>query len=167
MKPTPFTLDHIHYRSQNFDETRKFYIKVMGATDLGMVDLGKLGHRTPNLQLDLAGTNLLFAQDETASTKPTDECGFPCNVPPWSTRHGVYHIAILVDNCKDATDYFSSLAKEVYKEEAADPKSPKYVADGTGYNVVAIAPFDAGDNITASFLYAPDGMAIELKENRK
>ena len=152
MKPTPLTLDHIHYKSQDFNETKKFYIKVMEATDLGLVDLGPKESRKPNLQLKLAGTNLLFVQDESASTKPTDECGFPCNVPPWSKRHGVYHIALLVDNCKEATDYFSSRAKEVY---------------GPEYKAVAIEPFDAGDNITASFLYAPDGMAIELKENRK
>lgn len=171
MKPTPFTLDHIHYKSQNFDETKRFYVNVMGATDLRIIQLGpppEPGNQRPdNLQMTLAGVDLLFAQDDKSSTKPTEECGFPCQVPPWNTRHGVYHIAILVDNCKEATKYFYELAQAEYKEDSEDPTNPKYVEDGTGFNVVAIEPFDAGDNITASFLYAPDGMAIELKENRK
>ena len=94
MKPNLFTFDHIHYKSQNFDDTKKFYIEVMGATDLGFVDLGTEGSRKPNLQLQLAGANLLFTQDESASTEPTDECGFPCQVPPWNKRHGVYHIVV-------------------------------------------------------------------------
>lgn len=145
-----FTFDHIHYKSQDFGETRKFYIDVMGATDLGDQVLGKEGSRSPNLQLELAGATLLFAEDSSSSTKDTEECGFPCNVPPWSKRHGVYHIAILVDNCDEATAYFANRAKEVYGEEK---------------EIVALEPFFAGENIRASFLEAPDGMAIELKEN--
>ncbi|MDG1331464.1 MAG: hypothetical protein P8P74_03995 [Crocinitomicaceae bacterium] len=143
----PFTFDHIHYKSQSFDSTKKFYIDVMGATDQGFVELGGKS----NLQLELAGMTLLFVDDPKASTTNTEECGFPCNVPPWDTRHGVFHIAVLVDNCNDATEYFSNKAKEVYD----DPE----------LNIIALGPIMASDNIRASFLYAPDGMAVELKEN--
>jgi catechol 2,3-dioxygenase-like lactoylglutathione lyase family enzyme len=146
----PFTFDHIHYKSQNFDETRKFYVDLMGATDHGFTDLGKEGSRTPNLQLELAGITLFFAEDSKASTEDTEECGFPCNVPPWTTRHGVYHIALLVENCDDATAFIAKKADEIY---------------GPNNDIIALEPFMAGDGIRASFLKAPDGMAIELKED--
>jgi len=58
-----------------------------------------------------------------------------------SDRLGVYHIAFLVDNCDAATEY--------------------YVNRGA---VVAIAPFNASPTIRASFLSAPDGMMVELKQ---
>ncbi len=146
----PFTFDHIHYKSQSFDATRQFYIDIMGATDHGFTELGKEGSRTPNLQLELAGITLFFAEDSSASTKDTEECGFPCNVPPWDTRHGVYHIALLVEDCDAATEYFREKGKEVY---------------GPDEDIVLLGPFMAGDKIRASFLKAPDGMAIELKQD--
>lgn len=145
-----FTLDHIHYKTQSFTETITFFVDVMGATVQGYLDLGPEGNRAPNLQLDFAGTTLFFVQDDKSSENPTEECGFPCNVPPWNKRHGVYHIALLVDNCDEATAYFATRAREVY---------------GPDTNIVALEPFMAGDNIRASFLSGPDGMAIELKEN--
>ena len=148
----PFTFDHIHYKSQSFDETKKFYVDLMGATDHGFTELGPEGKRAPNLQLELAGITLFFAEDSNASTKDTEECGFPCNVPPWKTRHGVYHIALSVENCDDATQYFSDRAIELY---------------GVDNDIISLEPFMAGDGIRASFLKAPDGMAIELKEDIK
>lgn len=60
---------------------------------------------------------------------------------PAGDRLGVYHIAFLVDDCDVATKY--------------------YVGRGAK---VAIAPFDASDTIRASFLTAPDGMLVELKQ---
>lgn len=146
----PLSFDHIHYKSQDFNKTKEFYIQVMGAEDLGYIELGPEGKRSPNLQLSLGGAMLLFAEDSGVSTAPTEECGFPCNVPPWNTRHGVYHIALLVADCDAATEYFREKGKEVY---------------GADVNIVAMEPFIAGVNIRASFLSAPDGMAIELKQN--
>lgn len=145
-----YAFDHIHYKTRSFDETRLFFIDVMGAIEQGILDLGPKGKRTPNLQLDFAGTTLFFVEDDKSSEEATQECGFPCNVPPWNARHGVYHIALLVDNCDEATAYFATRAREVY---------------GPDKNIVALEPFMAGDNIRASFLSGPDGMAIELKEN--
>ncbi len=147
----PIKFDHLHYKTQSFDATKQFYIEVMGAIDRGYVDLGKEGQRSPNLQLELAGITLFFAEDSSASTNNSTDCDSPCNVPPWNTRHGVYHMAVLVDDCDDATEYFSKKAKEVYN----DPD----------LNIVALGPFMAGDKIRASFLNAPDGMAIELKQD--
>jgi hypothetical protein len=60
---------------------------------------------------------------------------------PVSERLGVYHIAFLVDNCDAATEYYVKRGAEV-----------------------AIAPLDASDSIRASFLAAPDGMMVELKQ---
>lgn len=133
MAPT-LSLDHVHYRasSSNFAATLDFYVGIMGAENLGTVDLGKAGKRTPHLQLELGNVMLLFA--------PSDES--PDSAVPASTRLGVYHIAFLVENCDEATKYYAA--------QGAD---------------VAIAPFLAGDGIKASFLAAPDGMLVELKEN--
>ena len=60
---------------------------------------------------------------------------------PASKRLGAYHIAFLVDNCIEATGYF--------KKRGA---------------TVAIKPKWYSDTIFASFLAAPDGMMVELKE---
>ena len=162
MEPKVFTLDHIHYKTQDFEEIKRFYVDVMGATDLGSLKLGGEEH----LQLRLAGMDLLFAKDANERSteamcdcKPESKPKFPCVVPPWTMRHGVYHIAILVDDCVEATKYFQKKADIVYKNKKM--YYPK--ADGT--NIVAKGPLVAADNIVASFLYAPDGMAIELKQN--
>ena len=56
-------------------------------------------------------------------------------------RLGVYHIAYLVDDCQAATDYYENKGAEV-----------------------AMCPFKANDQIMASFLQAPDGMWVELKQ---
>jgi catechol 2,3-dioxygenase-like lactoylglutathione lyase family enzyme len=55
---TSLRFDHVHYRSSDFDKTREFYVGIMGATDLGTIDLGPEGHRQPNLQLELGGVTL-------------------------------------------------------------------------------------------------------------
>ena len=60
---------------------------------------------------------------------------------PANEKMGVYHIAFLVADCDAATNY--------YQLKGA---------------VVAIPPFNASDNIRASFLSAPDGMLLELKQ---
>lgn len=60
---------------------------------------------------------------------------------PASERLGVYHIAFLVDNCDAATEYYVKRGAEV-----------------------AITPFNASRTIRASFLAAPDGMMVELKQ---
>lgn len=144
------SFDHIHYKTQSLDSIRKFYIDVLEAIDLGPVDLGTEGNRKPNLQLALGGTTLLFVEDQTASITGLAECDHPCTTPPWNTRNGVYHIAFLVDDCNAATAYYQQRAINVY---------------GKGTNIVAMQPFVAGDKIKASFLLAPDGMAVELKED--
>jgi catechol 2,3-dioxygenase-like lactoylglutathione lyase family enzyme len=126
---TNLSFDHIHYRYSDLEVTRDFYVGIMGAIDLGPVDLaGK-----PNLQLELAGVTLFFA----------NEADDPVPVIPVSAKEklGVYHIAFLVANCDDATEY--------YRNKGAK---------------VAIEPFNASDNIRASFLSAPDGMLVELKQ---
>lgn len=144
------SFDHIHYRTQSFEETKKFYMEVMGAINVGEVELGKDGVLKPNLQLELGGAMLLFAED-ASELKTNEDCEAPCVVPPWSSRHGVYHIAMLVDDIVKATEFFRQKAIEVY---------------GTDKDFVLLGPFNAGGNIWASFLNAPDGMAIELKEIR-
>jgi catechol 2,3-dioxygenase-like lactoylglutathione lyase family enzyme len=60
---------------------------------------------------------------------------------PATERRGVYHIAFLVDDCDAATKYYSQRGAKVAKE-----------------------PFQATENIRASFLQAPDGMWVELKQ---
>ena len=55
---------------------------------------------------------------------------------------GVYHIAFLVDDCRKATAYFT----KIKKAKIAKPRK-RY-----------------SDTIVASFLAAPDGMMVELKE---
>lgn len=131
MKPT-LSLDHVHYRSSDFDKTRTFYVGIMDAIDLGTVDLGPEGKRTPNLQLALGGATLLFA----LSSDPPEPV-------PANERLGVYHIAFLVADCDAATEYYRSKGAQV-----------------------ALEPFDAGDDIRASFLCAPDGMWVELKQDQ-
>ncbi len=130
MEPTP-SFDHVHYRSTDFVKTREFYVGVMGAIDLGTIDLILGGKATPNLQLELGGVTLLFA--------PSDQD--PESAVPATERLGVYHIAFLVADCRAATEY--------------------YEARGA---VVAKQPAQVGDNIIASFLQAPDGMWVELKQ---
>jgi catechol-2,3-dioxygenase len=146
------SFDHIHYKTQSIASIRKFYIEVLEAIDLGSVDLGVEGDRKPNLMLALGGTTLLFVEgppeDETGCEMCDDN---PCTIPPWNTRNGVYHIAFLVDNCDVATAYYEQRAITAYKDDKKD--------------IVAKAPFDASNNIRASFLLAPDGMAVELKQD--
>jgi catechol 2,3-dioxygenase-like lactoylglutathione lyase family enzyme len=60
---------------------------------------------------------------------------------PATTRLGVYHIAFLVEDCVAATLY--------YEERGAE---------------VAVKPFQASSDLMASFLAAPDGMWLELKQ---
>ena len=89
---TNLSFDHVHYRSSDFDKTRKFYVDIMEAIELSPVELGGKF----NLQFELAGVTLLFA--------PTDED--PSSAQPADKRLGVYHIAFLVDDCKAATEYY-------------------------------------------------------------
>ena len=65
----------------------------------------------------------------------------PAPPEPASSRLGVYHIAFLVEDCDAATEYYRQKGAQVAKE-----------------------PFMASDYIRASFLAAPDGMMVELKE---
>jgi catechol 2,3-dioxygenase-like lactoylglutathione lyase family enzyme len=124
---TPLSFDHVHYRSSDFRQSRHFYVDIMGAVDLGPVELGGKA----NLQFVLAGVTLLLAPagDDPAPPVPADK------------RLGAYHIAFLVKDCGAATEY--------YRKRGAD---------------VAIEPFMAASNIRASFLSAPDGMLVELKQ---
>lgn len=121
------SFDHIHYRYSDPKVTTDFYVGVMGAIDLGPVELGGL----PNMQFALGGATLLFAGKGDKTVTPV----------PAAEKLGVYHIAFLVPNCDFATEY--------YRNKGA---------------VVAIEPFNASGNIRASFLSAPDGMLLELKE---
>jgi hypothetical protein len=81
-----------------------------------------------NMHIELGGVTLLFI--EAKDEKPME-----------SNILGVYHIAFLVQNCNEATEYYASREVEVAKP-----------------------PQDYSDTIRASFLKAPDGMLIELKE---
>ncbi len=85
------SFDHIHYRYSNLGDILEFYVNIMGAIDLGSVELG--GH--PNRQLELGGATLLFADEAT-----------PLNPVTADEKLGVYHIAFLVDNCDVATEYY-------------------------------------------------------------
>lgn len=122
------SFDHVHYRTSDFQKSRDYYVDVMGAIDLGMVELG--GNQ--NLQLVLAGVTLFFAK--------SDKDPAPTPVPA-TERLGVYHIAFLVEDCYAATEYYRGRGAVVAKE-----------------------PFMASNNIRASFLSAPDGMWVELKQ---
>jgi catechol 2,3-dioxygenase-like lactoylglutathione lyase family enzyme len=88
------SFDHVHYRSCDFETTRKFYVDVMEAIDLGPIILGG----KPNLQLALGGATLLFAPagDHLDAPVPADK------------RLGVYHIAFLVSDCEAATQYYAN-----------------------------------------------------------
>jgi catechol 2,3-dioxygenase-like lactoylglutathione lyase family enzyme len=121
------SIDHIHYRSSDFHQSRHFYVHIMGAVELSPVELVA----KENLQFVLGGVTLLFAAagDDPAPPVPADE------------RLGAYHIAFLVKDCDAATEY--------YRKRGA---------------VVAQEPFMAASNIKASFLAAPDGMWVELKQ---
>ncbi len=125
------TFDHIHYRSSDFDKTRKFYVDILGATDKGTIDLGPEGHREPNLHFELGGITLLFG--------PSDES--PDSAVPAGKRLGAWHIAFLVDDCDEAARY--------YADQGA---------------VVVVPTFQADSNEKTTFLSAPDGMFVELKE---
>lgn len=125
-KPS-LSFDHVHYRSSNFKATRNFYVNIMEAIELKPLELGG----KPNLQFDLGGATILFAQ----AGEPHDPA------VPASSRLGVYHIAFLVQDCDAATQYYVDRGAEV-----------------------AVAPFNASENIRASFLAAPDGMWVELKQ---
>ena len=118
------SIDHVHYRCSSFDKVQKFYVEIMEGVELPSEILGK----KENMHIQLGGVTLLFkeAKDET---------------PMSSNILGAYHIAFLVQNCDDATDY--------------------YVSNGAK---VAIDPTDYSPTIRASFLEAPDGMMVELKQ---
>lgn len=88
------SFDHVHYRSSNFEESRRFYVDIMGATELSNVPLA--GNQ--NLQFVLAGVTLLFAP---AGTDPVP-------AEPATERMGVYHIAFSVANCDEATEHYRS-----------------------------------------------------------
>lgn len=124
---TNLSFDHVHYRSSDFSKTRAFYINIMEGIELTPEVLAD----KPNLHIELAGVTLLFAQAPAGAPPPV----------PANKRSGVYHIAFLVENCKEATAY--------YRKRGAE---------------VAIEPFQASEDIIASFLAAPDGMWLELKE---
>ncbi len=121
------SFDHIHYRYSDEAATRRFYVEVMEGIELQPLDLVK----TPNLRFALGGATLLFAP---ASDPPA--------AVPAQTRLGVYHIAFLVEDCEEATEYYRSRGA-----------------------TVAIEPFCASRDIKASFLCAPDGMWVELKQD--
>jgi len=120
------SFDHVHYRSSNLELTRKFYIDTMEGIELPSEELG--GNK--NLHFMLGGVSLLFV-----------EAGPDINTDSPDQQLGVYHIAFLVDDCVEATNYYFERGAEV-------AKVPKVV----------------GDNIMASFLTAPDGMSVELKQ---
>ncbi len=121
------SFDHVHYRSSDFECTIKFYVDIMEGIELPNEELGG----NENLHIVLGGTTLLFALSKEPIPEPV----------PADKRLGVYHIAFLVDDCKEATKYFNNRGAEV----AIDPK-----------------PYS--DTIIASFLAAPDGMMVELKQ---
>lgn len=124
---TTLKFEHIHYRTTDFQATRDFYVNIMEAEDLGIVDLAG----TPSLRLQLADVLLLFA---AAGDDP------PAPIPA-NKRLGVYHICFLVEDCDAATEYYRSRGAEV-----------------------AVQPFMATDEFKVSFLNAPDGMWVELKQ---
>ena len=124
---TSLSFDHVHYRSSDFHKSRHFYVNVMGAIDLGPVELGGKS----NLRFVLGGVTLLFASSGEKPAPPV----------PADKRLGVYHIAFLVADCDAATEY--------YRKRGAE---------------VAIKPFMASSDLKASFLAAPDGMWVELKQ---
>ncbi|MFT5382963.1 MAG: catechol 2,3-dioxygenase-like lactoylglutathione lyase family enzyme, partial [Saprospiraceae bacterium] len=98
----PFTnlsFDHVHYRSSDFDKTKNFYITIMGGIELNPEILLK----KPNLQIELAGVTLLFAQAGDDHAPPI----------PAKKRLGVYHIAFLVDDCDAATKYYRKKGAKV------------------------------------------------------
>lgn len=102
-------LDHVHYRasSSDFSETRRFYVDIMEAEDLGTVDLGEAGNRQPNLVIQLGGMMLLFAQPAAES---------PESPEPNGIRLGAYHIAFLVKDCDKAFDYYVERGAPVAKQ---------------------------------------------------
>jgi catechol 2,3-dioxygenase-like lactoylglutathione lyase family enzyme len=124
---TSLSFDHVHYRSSDFHKSRHFYVNVMGAIDLGTVELGG----KPNLRFVLGGVTLLFAAADENAAPPV----------PADKRLGVYHIAFLVGDGDAATEY--------YRKRGAEVK---------------IKPFMAASDLKASFLSAPDGMLVELKQ---
>ena len=118
------SFDHVHYRSSNFDETRHFYVDIMGGVELANEELGGTEH----LHIVLGGVTLLFACKKDG-------------VPMSADGLGPYHIAFLVEDCIKATAYYEKRGAKVAK--CYDRYS---------------------DTIVATFLAAPDGMMVELKE---
>jgi catechol 2,3-dioxygenase-like lactoylglutathione lyase family enzyme len=94
-------------------------------------------------QVELAGKPNLQLELGGVTLFFADKADDPKPVIPVSAEEklGVYHITFLVADCDEATDYY-------HKRGAT----------------VAKPPFRASDNIRASFLSAPDGMLVELKE---
>lgn len=120
------SFDHVHYRSSDLEISRKFYIDTMEGIELPSEVLAK----NKNLHFVLGGVSLLFVEASD---------GVECQ----GKRYGVYHIAFLVDNCEEATNYYCERGATVND----DKKNLK-----------------VSDNIIASFLNAPDGMFVELKQ---
>jgi catechol-2,3-dioxygenase len=120
------SFDHVHYRSSDLEISREFYIEKMEGIELPSEILAK----NKNLHFVLGGVSLLFVESSDGT------------VPP-SPQLGVYHIAFLVDNCEEATNYYCDRGVTVDD----DKKNLK-----------------VSDNIIASFINAPDGMMVELKQ---
>jgi catechol 2,3-dioxygenase-like lactoylglutathione lyase family enzyme len=125
------SFDHIHYRSSNLDITRKFYVDTMEGIELPPLQLGG----NENVQIALGGVTLLFV------LYPDDPIPEPV---PAGERLGVYHIAFLVENCTEATEY--------------------YITQGATVAKAPFQPVPASVNLMVSFLEAPDGMWVELKQ---
>jgi catechol-2,3-dioxygenase len=121
------SFDHVHYRTSSFKKTKRFYVDIMEGIELPNEALGG----NENLHIQLGGVSLLFILSNEKNPKPL----------PATKRHGAYHIAFLVDDCKAATDYYCSRGAKL---------------------AIDIKPYS--DTIVASFLAAPDGMMVELKQ---
>jgi hypothetical protein len=73
---------------------------------------------------------------------PSDES--PDSAVPAGKRLGAWHITFLVADCDEAISYYADRGAEV-----------------------AVPPLQASSNSKASFLSAPDGMWVELKEEEQ
>jgi catechol 2,3-dioxygenase-like lactoylglutathione lyase family enzyme len=128
------SFDHVHYRTSDLDKSRKFYVEIMEGIELPSEELGG----NLNLHFSLGGVSLLFVYSDApnvASPQPSDD--YP------SVKYGAFHIAFLVDDCVEATNYYCGRGAEIVPKKG---------------------PTQVSDNIIASFLQAPDGMTLELKQ---